>query len=153
MRRHGKAKARMGLQIAEALKKVLPPQPMEIWIIKDSEIRMNDENKKDKHGRPCLIVQSNVVRGSNMISVIPLSRQNIKEKDTLIFPVERGYEWKKDDFDPDNNSCAIIPLYQPIDLSHFHERVGKLDAICYNAILNSLCYDYIGLDWQYDLVP
>jgi len=143
----------MGQQLADAFKKVLPPQPMEVWMLKDSEIRMDDENKEDKHYRPCLVIQSSVVRSQKMISVIPFSRQKIKEKDTLIFPVERGYECKNDEFDPDRNSCAIIPLYQPICLSHFREKVGKLDAICYNAILFTLCYDYIGLERHFDLAP
>jgi mRNA-degrading endonuclease toxin of MazEF toxin-antitoxin module len=120
------------------------PQPREVWFVRDSEVKLHSENRTDKGNRPVLVVTSVDLAGSDipMINVVPLTTSS--EWDELTYPVSRAYYKTFDGFNPETNSSAIIPLYQPILKKHFADRCGILEADAYEAIRHTLCLKVVG---------
>lgn len=134
----------MGI-LGDKLIQLIKPKQREVWFVDDSEIRLHP-GQPSKNRRPVLIASSiNLLNEVNypLLNVIPLSRQTPGK---YIFPIARAYEEKADGFEPDENSCAIIPFYQPIELKYFKQRCGTIDETTYEAIIFLLCLEIVGCD-------
>ncbi|MFA6598810.1 MAG: hypothetical protein WCS69_13890 [Ignavibacteriaceae bacterium] len=119
--------------------------------MEDSQVTMHSDGRVNKHKRPVLIVSSKIYltnKNYPFIHAIPLSTQT--QLDKFIFPIERSYIDIVENFQPDKDSCAIIPLYQPLELKYIKDRCGKIDETCFHAIFYILVNEVIGYE-NYDL--
>lgn len=130
--------------IKDQLISLNPPQPREVWIVNDSDVRLHSENRQLKKGRPVLIVSSEKLTKPqcSLINIIPLTTSKMPDK--LIFPVFRSYEELHEEYKPKEGSTALIQFYQPIETKYFVKKCGKIDATSYNAIQYILCTEVIG---------
>ena len=122
------------------------PKPGEIWYVKDKEIRFQQKNREYKKSRPVLVVSTDVALHAERqsINVVPLTTS--KKEDTLIFPIANALINVADDFKIDQNSCAVLTMYQPINLEYFDKKCAKVDDTCYYAIKATICQNLIGCD-------
>ena len=122
------------------------PKPGEIWYVKDKEIRFQEKNREYKKSRPVLVVSTDIALHSERetINIIPLTTS--KAPDALIFPIASALEDVSNDFTIDQNSCAVLSMYQPISLKYFDKKCAKVDDSCYYAIKATICQKLIGCD-------
>lgn len=136
----------------EKFLKVVVPQPMEVWLVEDEEIKMHKKDREPKDPRPVLILCKDdlCVTEFSILPVIPFSRTGVP--DAVTIPVNDSYEETFDGWKPDKGSLAIVPLYQPIRKGCFTKLVGKFKADHYQAVLSTLCNEVIGFsDFDLDL--
>lgn len=139
----------------DELKKLFYPEPGEVYHVPDPEVAMNRNKSKAEANKPRTVL---IVSTSELLSlknnphynIIPLTTKGNPDK--LSFPIDKKYSDTADDFKPDKNSLALLPLYQPIKKEIFNSRCGKLEDECYRAIVYALCVNVIGYD-DYDLEP
>ena len=130
----------------QLLQKVCPPKQAEIWYADDDKILMDDPNKKDKNNRPVLVVaHSELLKvPCNIVNIIPLSTSG--NPDRIRFPIGTAFENVCNDFHPDENSLALLALYQPLRVKCFQRKCATLNSNTYSAILLTLCQYVIGFD-------
>lgn len=120
------------------------PQPREIWIVEDLEVRLHSEGRVDKRGRPVLVMTSKALTRpeATIINAIPLTTSNAY--DELTFPIARAYESTEPGFTPDKKSAALIQFYQPIEIKYFKKKCGLICKDVYWGIRHTLCMKVIG---------
>ena len=128
----------------------LLPEPGEIWLVSDKEIRLHTNNRQDKGARPVLILQAEELSSSKeiIVHVVPLTTAS--KPDRFIFPLDRAIEEWQDGIAPNLASCALIRFYQPIEEQFFRKRCGRIDERSYHAIRHILITHVIG-NSNYDL--
>lgn len=128
------------------------PKPGEIWLVTDGVILLDEEDRTNKHQRPCLVLTNpDVTRGHNAVQVVPLSRSGKRTKSSL--PCS-DLEDCSEDWEPSSRSKAILPFYQPIRVDAFEKWVAKVKDRTYRTIKDSLCLNVIGhVCKQWDLEP
>lgn len=135
----------------EDIKKAFSYEPGGVYYFDDHKIILDREDAQGmKDGRPCLVISSPdlIQNKTNMVNVIPLS--NSGDPDRFCFPISKKYADVADDFNPTDNSLAVIPYYQPLKRDCVKAYCGKLEETTYEGIRFSLVKEVIGFQ-DYDL--
>jgi len=97
-----------------------PPQNGEVWTVDDSEVRLHVDNREDKVAARSDPQSSKAdISRLKLANVAPLSSSS--EPDSLTIPIARGFEKTADGYKPDNNCCAVLLFYQPIETRFFRK--------------------------------
>jgi hypothetical protein len=122
-----------------------PPKTGEVWTVDDDEVRLHVEGREDKGARPVVILMAPDIDISKIgiANVVPLTASSTP--DSFIIPITEGYEDIAQGFSPDNNSCAVINFYQPIETRFFRKYRGRLDETTQVMLKSVLQMKVIGI--------
>ena len=120
------------------------PQPREVWSVFDSDVKLHENNRKDKGTRFVLVLMKRdlIIDHQSIFNVVPLSAS--AKPDKLSLPISAGYEEVANDFHPKDTSCAVVNFYQPLKFSAFKKYRGRIDETTYEMVKTVLSVEVIG---------
>lgn len=132
---------------------IFEPKPKEIWEIEDKEVRFVPDDNRNLHQKRYVLVVMNdelCIVSNNVFNIIPMSSQG--KPDPLRFPLNKGcYSDIIDEkIVKKSNSLLVLNHYQPINGSYLVKKLGRLNDEIYEAILNNIQGELLGIPIQDD---